>query len=684
MALKTQITGSSYPTSGAATAGTTGFNAISGFTHVGAPASALPIGSSSTGYLKSTAGSPASFKIDATAAGTPGGKYSVSFNLRVVPINPTFPGMTNGQFAFIMPLTSGSADARFQTVFYKSTVDVQKQSAIQAKAVAFTGGSVANIVADNAQTLPFNRWVVASFVFTPGASASMEFVVNGQTLSRGTLDASTMTTGALDNWTFTLPSWADIEFHIAPTITTWNATGLPYLTQGPRTGSNLFSSPTTYDMAWFYNAVFVDGAEGANWRLVGGTLPTPVRTLFATGGTNPQATRQVHTATAGAQDKTYRTNRNIEALQFNAEGWFSIYFPHTYLSGAGSSAEFALRNTGDSFDYFRLKVVADGAVTWYDANIGTTVPLPLKWFSGARYAVELLLNSDGRAMVALHRLTDNVPTGAYYGATTMLQAVAVRAPWAAVTGSTFGPLEQKLISANNGDVLDIAGVGGWRYACKTGIDSYSQATVFGLTPSMTCDRNRVSFFIPAWFDAGSASIVNTYVLPDGTSYTSQTSDGWSGNTFQTFKQTNGKAVIDMPGQRVLIFMGFTNDCFNVASQGAGDALAEILSTRFVDFVVQACAAESRVDWITPANQVLGPPAAPGAFANYTIARTLALVMSKIRRYDTKGRFRVFNPLVNFVGSDGMHPDDANCVTLWQNLATAGMTVVPFSAQRGYY
>lgn len=675
MAVRTTVTGAAWPTSGAATTGTTGFSATSGLTHVGS--TDIPVSSSATGYLESAENTAASFKLDSTAAGTSGVKYTVEFWLRCVRVNLDLPNRTNAETAFPISFTNGGTDYRIQYSTVKSSTNVRNLSGVifYPRLISGGGSPTAELLIGaglsggiTRPNLNFEKWVKIGIAITPGASGEFALYMNGQCMGKQTtLNTTAQSTATLDNFTFNLPALLDLKWQICGTIRSWDNTGNTTLTQAPTANSSEFTSPSNYDLAFHWPARWADGTEGAAWKKNSGTLPTSVPTNYSTAGTSNLASRQVFTAT-GAQGAVLESTRSVGVLPYNAEGWATIYVRDILMTGsATSTAKIALRNSGNSADIFSIQINGTGLCTLIDSFWGTLTNIPLYTTIGKRYSVAIALNSDGRRQVTLHNLTDAAVGSAVYDLIPMMQTVGTPV-WAA---QAIGPIQLTLTLAANLDTAEFGGVSVHRYLDLAGVDSYTQSIINVLTPEMTSPYNRMGDMYMCAGDCEAGCWPAKFIPPNnGPVYSLMQAIGWSGKSMARFSSANGEIARSCAGIRYIQFGGIANDVSGATTYALADSLSTAWANQVKQIVQGIVSNESRADIFLPCIGGTGGGFA-SAFALTMVQLAVQKVISFFLKMDSLGRVRFLNTATNYIGADGVHPDASGQAAWAQEIINRG-------------
>lgn len=686
MAVRTTITGAAWATSGAATAGSTGLNATSGFTHVGS--TDIPAGSAATGYLQAASGASASFKVDATAAGTSGVRYTVNFWFRAVVIDPTLASLSDQLTGDMHSFSFGGTTILERFLLIKSATDVQNLSGLIIFPRITAGGGVpvdermlaAGLSGGTTRpNVPFSRWVNIGIGINPGVAGETPMYVNGQCINKYTaVDTTALNAATLDDFTITFPAWTGFQWQVCGDIQTWDGAGNTILTQAPSANTNQFCSPSNYDKAWLWTPRWADDSEGASWKKLSGTLPVSVPNYYSLGGLNTAASRQVFTATGAAQTAVLESKRSIGTLQFNAEGWSTIYFKDICLTGSasGSSIKLALRNSGNSADVMSF-TFSQNTLTATDATFGA-VNIPIAFVAGNHYGLDIILNSDGRRQLFLHNLTDAAVGTAVYDVADMCQHRSLPV-WG---NQALGPIQVSLTLNANLDTCEFGPVSCERISGKVGVDSYTQGLQSGATPAMTTGLSNMGqpYLFNADCEAG--ALPGKFIPTSGPVYAFNNALGWSGKTMARFYEAAGRQIKGPPGQRLIIFGGIANDTSAASTLANAIIAGRLWASRIVNIIKGVISSESYADIYLPIwGSGLG-----GAFAPEMIAEARAEFRRQVAKFDSQGRLRVLYTQSPYLttptySADGLHPNAAG-QALWAAEIQTNAKTVPYAGGSG--
>jgi len=459
MALKSQNTGASWPSSGTASTATTGLVALSGtgITHVSS--TDVPPGSLATGYIKANESAAITVGVDAAGSVFSGTNYyhievwckfvqitvDSGTNHRIIDVNG------NGNRTLISTNSTGGGHNLFQSVISG-------------------GGTVTNLVGaatGTAGIVPLNRWTkIGIAVDSTTGNGSIKLYVNDMLVSTQT---GINYTGNNDLGEIASPAFKihGCETQISGPIRSYDAdpNQVP-MTRTVKDGDRLRKA----------FSVFAAGfGGGANWPSVSLTSMTVANVQYATSGTNPL--RSYLNFTPSGTGSSNVTSVPLGVLPYNPSGWCSIVFPMTRLTGTGVNT-IAFRNTADDADIFTAVITAT-TVTVNGVLVAT-------YTSGNRVTLVLHPRSTGRLHATVFDQT-NSGTSQY----------AWSADCGSWTAQEIGPVVQRLTAVDA--VAQIDGLYTCDYLDVVGIDSLSMANVASLSPEYAF-LNRVARYFGGFGD----------------------------------------------------------------------------------------------------------------------------------------------------------------------------------------
>lgn len=499
MAVLKQIDPSTFPTSGAATTGTTGLYAITGGTHVGS--TDLPAGSTATGYIEGADGAALTFNMDHTgndagglfgATGTPtaGNKGVVGFWYYAELTDSTLAAITDPASSVSYLAFSSTVGAAAPTCFVIGAVikNVTVPSQGSGLALFVYSGTVTSATTAaglghtrtcaNSRTLattslirpniPFGRWVYLTYelILGTGTAGKLRLNVNGQRVGEADVDTGTTAT-VVNNFQVSLPAITGVKHRIIPD-NSWRSTGHPSYTAQ-------YLTPSNYLTVADWPVTFSGGGEGDNWTVTysGGatSAQTAIRPLCPLSTLGADSERMVTSLLTG-QTVTCTSKRQYGTLPYNDEGWAFIAFRRIVFR-SDSTGIVQVKNSGGT-------VV--GEVYWnYNAalkiRLGSLATSELVCDtppSGSEGMIVFGFNSDGRAVVAVIDTSSNpCPT-----ASTVRRCVGShRFSW---TPANIGDLVvyQGSYIGSGTAVVEFGGASFERYLGVVGADSWTEATHF--------------------------------------------------------------------------------------------------------------------------------------------------------------------------------------------------------------
>ncbi len=436
MSVISNITGAAWPTSGAATPGTTGLNTITGGTHVGS--TDVPPGSVATGYIRGPDDGALNVRIDGTSILTVNEtEYWPAMWWRFArTATPLAADLTAIQFNIFQ-----NAGTRLRTYFYMRNLAhapglgmaVQEFLSSWAVSTAYTVGNVRKNGAnryictvagtsaasggptgtgtgfvDGSVTWNFNgtteglfsqgssgspalvyfdRWVHLQLRITRSAANGIyEWYANGVLVARhyGLPTDGEVTAAQLQAQpNFSWPAIAGIRAEVCGPLTSHDGAG-PAL----RPMHNLWPSTSLIHQAHTVDvASDVGNSNGKCWTYTG----TATRTLsqYASSGSNPSRKRWTF---SGAAASTWEL-KSIDAIgtpAYGPAGWYTIVVPMIYLPSG--TANIIVRNAADSADLVTVACVG--------ALLGPS------WDVTDRHCVMIHFGNNGQIKVTLSNLSN--------------------------------------------------------------------------------------------------------------------------------------------------------------------------------------------------------------------------------------------------------------------------------------
>jgi hypothetical protein len=463
MGVLTNVTGSAWATSGAATPGTTGLNSVTGLTHA-AHDLPIPLGCTAAGKLRGADDASIGFRVGASSESfvNLGDTYLNRFYLAARRTATTLAAdaTTCNWMAFSNSGTKLRADWRLRNnanapglmVEYTNYTGSGTRTALSAT----LGGSVAGA------GFCFDAWQeIALEVSRNTAGAVARLYHQGvMVVELSGLDTETAInqTNLRGGFTFTLPAIAGIRWELTGDMTTWDAPASDLIV--PRWDMD----PATSHIAQYHIAAWTNRPNGGLWDSSGTAAVTP--TSYATSGANPFRKRFVVSGSA-TQTALITTRQKLGAPAYNSSGICTVLFPMVYVPNGSASLE-VLTTGGASL----IRLDIDSSTIKQGA---TTLSA---WTATSRYAVMIHLSSSGTATYSICDVTIATDAGT---------------KWA--SGDLLAWTPQNLGLVNLSSVLgatsqEIDGVALCRWVDVAGVDSLSQTATTGLTPNYST-RNHV-------------------------------------------------------------------------------------------------------------------------------------------------------------------------------------------------
>lgn len=565
------ISGASFPASGAASAGSTGFSVITGGTHVGSTTD-LPPGSGASGYIRSPDNGALNLRIDATSVPmqTNETDYWITCWWRFARTSAALPAdQTNVQFQ----AWSNSGAKLINYMYIRNLAHIQ---GIGVQPALFTSsGTFAEKMHDTGSSgssavIPFDRWVfVCVHVRRSSTVGVLEFYVNGVLIQRcRDINTDTEVTAAQLQATTNMNWWAisGIRAEVCGPFRTYDTTG-PVL----RPMHSL--TPATSDAAQVHGVDVADDVSNSNgkcWTYAG--TATRAVTSYAVGGVSPNRKRWIYTGAGVTWAQTLIDQ--IGALPFNARGWATLALPVVQIrDGTG---QLVVRNSGGTA-ILTLDVISA------QLRLGATVLAP--WVMADRYCLLVHFSSTGSIKGSLFNLTKNNS--------------AVNA-WSFDLGTwTAGAVGTVTVSGANATLAhECEGLWVMRWVPLAGVDSLSQSDANGLAPALATVNNIAAALSPT---------TDSNLIPDA-AYTNRV---W-GLTFSPIVAVIGRAgatrrvlqqnVLDqLTHARGLDLINFdggsVNEITSVSSAATQTSVLATLRADVESMCDQALARDCRV-WLT--------------------------------------------------------------------------------------
>lgn len=554
MAVRTNITGATWATSGTATAGTTGLNTLTGTTLVHVGSTDIPAGSASTGYVQGATGTSMAVKVEANGSAFAAGATDYWHRMWIRPqrdANALPADQTAMNGTRFMSITDGSIKLTITGAVKKNgitdgvTLYVEKFNN-----AGGTSKHLANLGSNGSQAvIPFNPvgatggWCELVVHITSGASGVIEVFLNGTRVGQITgIDFTNATNwptgnpGVLQNsWSVGLGGITGVVWQVCAPIETWSGTDI--------TVRPIHSLNATGNVLQHHFCTWLNESKGGYWTS-SGTM-TATETSYASGGVNPYRRRVVWSGTS-SQTGELATIDDVGHMTDNEYGWSTIVFPQTYMPG-GATCSWSVRNTADDGDLIKLDF--DGT----NLKQGSTVLAPIT--AANRFLLMIHMNSDGRAAFSLHDLTADINSARNWWSG-MLET------WS--RDETIGKIKQACVRGSASVEQDGCFIGPW--IDVVGVDSLANQPVNALSPSMS-----TNYHLAAVFSKGEEA----YTVPGGVYPFRQSSfarhafvciAGRSGRTFSNFYtnvvaymgSTYGVRLVIMDGGSINDIGGITN------------------------------------------------------------------------------------------------------------------------------
>lgn len=386
------ITGADWPTSGAASAGTTGLNAITGFTHVGS--TDVPEGSLATGYLESTEGQAANIKLEATGTGcaSDNTEYWRTLFVRGVRSGNNLPsGSTTAAESIGSPtqillsftqVTTNSPGFAFNLQVGTTADD----AAGYVKRARYRDLSQAETM------LGWGAWHKITIHIVRSSTIARYEVFCGKKLVEAiNMDLNTNVVWANQTLQFALPAWSGVKWQVCAPITsvaTANSIGLrpDYSIEG---SGNYVTK--IFEPFGVTSTAYTDGIDFVS----SGTGTVAVDTEYlASGGQSPFRRRLSMSGSGNAPVAT--SVDDIGTLPYNEYGWATVAFSDLYVP-SGGVLNIQLRNAANDANAVLVQITG-GSLFVSSANL-------CPWTVTSRFCLLLHLHEDGRAAYTLINLT---------------------------------------------------------------------------------------------------------------------------------------------------------------------------------------------------------------------------------------------------------------------------------------
>lgn len=452
----TQVTGVSWATSGSATAGTTGFAATSGLTHVGS--TDVPPGSVATGYLEAAENTAASFQIDATGTAFAGAgpptvthdpkDYWIRFYVRLSRLSTALPTSTDTDYW----LSLNSNNLRWEST-YQYLYGAGGPGRHNRLSEGLSGGTEDSLFDDDGfvyNALGVNQWTefILHIRKSGPADSAWELYQNGALVSRHTgLDLSGINF-ASETFAISLPTATGVKAQVAAPIETHVGSDITIRPRWELQGK-------TAEFVKAFLPTGLDQQKGGHWATTGSWT----RDAYQTSGINPQRYRLSCSAAA-----TLTSIDELGAAPYNEQGWFTIGLTDIYLP-SDSTASVVLRDTAGS----SLLTVdfSGGQVTQGGIN-------RIPYTAAKRYSLLLHLSAAGEATATLLNLTDDY-------ASTQTCFSAQLSGWN--PQAQLGKLHLA-ITPGGGGTCELGSVGLFRWASLLFSDSMATSYVNSLSPNL--------------------------------------------------------------------------------------------------------------------------------------------------------------------------------------------------------
>lgn len=387
--------GQTWPLSGAASAGTTGLNSVTSLTHVAAPASDLPPGSLSTGYLSGAANSTIDFKLVNNSTVMQVNETGAYFRFWLRAARNATALAADGTQILLFNMQNGvniraNLYVRNLTSNPGLTLDVVKSLASGAglEGIASHGGAVSPAL------VAFDRWFeVCVQVQRSTAGGIFGVYLNRVLIGRHAgmnTDTEIGSAVLVSAHNFFIPGCNGITWQVGCDgngITVDDAAG-----PGLRPLHALNPSGTLGPWYGIDCALDDSNANGKHWSYsVSGA--TRAATKYAAGGNDTSRRRDVW---SGAAASTWQKTLidQIGAPIYSSRGWCSLTFLMVYIPDG--SAQIAIKNASGT--NIAVLDIASGAL-----KQGAVTLAP--WAQADRYSLTVTFGADGTVCGWIHNLT---------------------------------------------------------------------------------------------------------------------------------------------------------------------------------------------------------------------------------------------------------------------------------------
>lgn len=400
-------TGAGWPTSGAASAGTSGLSVCTGFTHVGS--SDLPPGSLATGFLRGADDAAVSWRLSASTGVAFQGAalhHVERFWLRATRTATAL--AADNLFAYIHTFTDSGTKLRTELRIRNNSRDPGLAINITEFLTGGTNEALNGVGSSGMQAaMAFGEWTeFCVHLFKDATNGFYAFYLNGVLVARQTgLDTSTLTSGALAaQWTMSPGATAGIRWDLCGTLENWGTDAVEIRPRHSLRPSSSFVARV--DLCRWINdsaASVPVRPMGLYLRRVSGTA-TLTPTAYASGGVNPLRYRVVVGGSA-ADVAVWETIDPLGAPVYNALGDCTVLFPMAYIASSTASLTLAIRNATDTADIASVNL--DGATAQF--REGTTNKQAIT--NADRYQVCIHLSQDGSVTYTLVDQTKDLSAG---------------------------------------------------------------------------------------------------------------------------------------------------------------------------------------------------------------------------------------------------------------------------------
>ena len=586
MSVLTQIIGDSWATSGAATAGSTGFASTTLFTHVPwSESDPAPIGCNASGYLDSVVNTAPTFKMDAD--GVPWASdpdYWVKFYIRPKTDFVTINATTGKPHALpedlsrrLVALVSGSTymllSLKLSTS--KSEIGVPRGFLFD-PACNFTMSPLGTVV--NLRntyfaepTVPLNEWTEITFHVRSNATAGiLEMYQNGVLIVQLTGADTKEYTDLSKSFPFVLSATTGIKWQITGPLESWIENDIvvrPRYDLIP-TGSLL--------QKYFPINRWLNLPQGSYWSsVVTGTGSVTI--------TNPGAgvatLRHRLTLGANANDTiVLKSYDKVGTPVYNSEGWFSIVFNHIYKPGT-STFSLRIRNDADDADLIKVDVAANGTI-----SVGGVTKATLYSIAN-RVTYILHFSQTGEVRYTLLDKTDLYA----HAASTQSGILGTWIP------ADIGVLEMDFVRGDANIETEGAYVASW--VDLAGVDSLTCSNTDALSP-IYCDVNNVTMGLPHGEEPRSIPGGIYQGLKQGLPLTFVQIFGVPGRTRDDWTTLQLPGLADSRGIRVIFVDGGSiNDIATITDAASAITVVAQMSTQLETAIQQLTANKNRV-WLT--------------------------------------------------------------------------------------